>query len=150
MQIYTDASGIQQITPGTIVIDSDSGQPIFKVVWDAEVHGGQVDLAKVGGYTNSNLTYSQDAFAANEALKVTAAAREAEEAKAALGKSLDTDATGKAIAFLNERLNALVEAIKTGDLKAIQLAVAGHEKLQPLTDEEAIAAVKEKLAATEK
>lgn len=90
MQIYTDANGVQQFTDGRIVVDSDTGEAVLPVLWDFDVHGGEVDPAKVGGYTDSSLTYSQAAFDANESLKATVAANEVTAALAALKAIADS------------------------------------------------------------
>jgi hypothetical protein len=77
MQIYTDQHGVQRFTEGQLSIDIDSGEATFEVAWDFVSHGGEIDPAKVGGYLNSTLDWSQEAFDANEALKIQVAANAA-------------------------------------------------------------------------
>lgn len=82
MQLYTDANGVQKLLlAGSIAINSDTGAPMLPVIWDSNVHGGTVDPAKVGGYLNSNLDWSQAAFDANAALIASVAATEADAFK---------------------------------------------------------------------
>lgn len=71
MQIYIDQNGIQQSTSGTISVDTDTGEPAHKIVWDTKKDGGTIDPAKVGGYSrvDGELVFSQEAFDANETRK---------------------------------------------------------------------------------
>jgi len=157
MQIYTDNAGIQHYISGSLSIDYESGEAVYPVLWDYVVHGGEVDSAKVGGYLNSKLDWSQEAFDANEGLKATVAKAEADAVEAAKLAAIDNSEVGKALSAMNDRFNellekhnALVDAVATGDLKAIQEKAVAIEKLEPHDDAEALAKLKEKLAAGEK
>lgn len=44
MQLYTDRNGIQQLlTEGSLSIDSDTGEPVFPIIWDTDVNGPFLD-----------------------------------------------------------------------------------------------------------
>ena len=85
MQLYT-RNGIQLLTSGTLSIDSDTGLPVFPIIWDTDVDGGEIDPAKVGGYSriNDELVYSQEDFDAHEIAKDTVAVNDLAQFKAAI------------------------------------------------------------------
>lgn len=86
MQLYTNAAGFQKLlTEGSIGRDADTitpenplGDYLHPVIWDTLVDGGEIDPAKVGGYSrvNNALVYSQEAFDAQETAQQTALVQE--------------------------------------------------------------------------
>lgn len=66
--LVTTPQGLQELIQ---ISESGGYYDEEKIIYDSRIHGGDVELEKVGGYIieNEQLVYSQEAFDANKELK---------------------------------------------------------------------------------